>query len=36
MRGKLVVHGRKLCVTSSCSGIHEMTSMNKHVDFLLK
>jgi hypothetical protein len=28
-------HGRKLCVASSCSGIHEMISMNKPLDSLL-
>ncbi len=22
-------HGRKLCVASNCSGVHEMISMNK-------
>jgi hypothetical protein len=22
-------HGRKLCVTNSCSGVHEMISRNK-------
>ncbi len=29
-------HGRKLCVANSCSGVHEMISMNKLIDFLLK
>jgi len=29
-------HGRNLCVTSSCSGVHGMISMNKPMDFLLK
>ncbi len=46
VRGKLIVHGRKcvqtknhgrkLCVTNNCSGVHEMTSMNKPLDSLLK
>jgi hypothetical protein len=26
-------HGRKLCVASSCSGVHEIISMNKLLDF---
>jgi hypothetical protein len=29
-------HGRKLCVASNCSGVHEMISMNKLLDSLLK
>jgi hypothetical protein len=29
-------HRRKLCVTSNYSGVHEMISMNKPLDFLLK
>jgi hypothetical protein len=29
-------HGRKLCVASSCSGVHGMISMNKPIDCLLK
>ncbi len=29
-------HGRKLCVASSCSGVHGMISMNKPLDYLLK
>jgi hypothetical protein len=29
-------HGRKLCVASNCSGVHEMISMNKPLDSLLK
>jgi hypothetical protein len=29
-------HGRKLCVTSRCSGVHELISMNKLMDYLLK
>jgi len=29
-------NGRKLCVTSSCSGVHEMIFMNKPLDSLLK
>jgi hypothetical protein len=29
-------HGRKLCVTSSYSGVHKIISMNKPLDFLLK
>jgi hypothetical protein len=28
--------GRKLCVTNSCSGVHELISMNKPLDSLLK
>jgi hypothetical protein len=28
-------HGRKLCVANSCSGVHEMISMNKPLDSLL-
>jgi hypothetical protein len=29
-------HGKKLCVTNSCNGVHEMISMNKPLDSLLK
>ncbi len=29
-------HGRKLCVISSCSGIHGRISMNKPLDSYLK
>jgi hypothetical protein len=29
-------HGRKLCVISSCGGVHRMISMNKPLIFLLK
>jgi hypothetical protein len=29
-------HGKKLCVTSSCSGVHKRISMNKPLDFYLK
>jgi hypothetical protein len=29
-------HGRKLCVTSNCSGVHGRISMNKLLDFYLK
>jgi hypothetical protein len=29
-------HGRKLCVASSCSGVHGRISMNKPLDFYLK
>ncbi len=29
-------NGRKLCVVSSCSGVHKMNSMNKLLDYLLK
>jgi hypothetical protein len=29
-------HGRKLCVTSSCNGVHGRISMNKLLDFYLK
>jgi hypothetical protein len=29
-------HGRKLCVVSSCSGVHGRISMNKPLDFYLK
>jgi hypothetical protein len=29
-------HGRKLCVTNSCSGIHGRISMNKPLDFYFK
>jgi hypothetical protein len=30
------MHGRKLCVTNSCNGVHEMISMNEPLDSLLK
>jgi hypothetical protein len=29
-------HGRNLCVTNNCNGVHKMISMNKPLDFLLK
>ncbi len=29
-------HGRKLCVASSCSGVHGRISMNKPLDFYFK
>jgi len=29
-------HGRKLCVTSSRSGVHGMISMNKPLNFFIK
>jgi hypothetical protein len=29
-------HGRKLCVTNSCSGIHGMISMNKPLGVFIK
>ncbi len=29
-------HERKLCVANSCNGVHEMISMTKSLDFLLK
>jgi hypothetical protein len=29
-------HGRKLCVTNCCSGVHGRISMNKLLDFYLK
>jgi hypothetical protein len=29
-------HGRKLCVASSCSGVHGMISMNKPLDSYLE
>jgi hypothetical protein len=29
-------HGRKLCVTNSCSGVYDMISMKKLLDSLLK
>jgi hypothetical protein len=29
-------HGRKLCVTSSCSGVHGRISMNKPLDSCFK
>jgi hypothetical protein len=29
-------HGRKLCVVSSCIGVHERISMNKPLDSYLK
>jgi len=29
-------HGNKLCVASNYIGIHEIISMNKHLDSLLK
>jgi hypothetical protein len=29
-------HGRKLCVTNSCSGVHGRISMNKPLDSYLK
>jgi hypothetical protein len=29
-------HGKKLCVVSSCSGIHGRISMNKHLDTYIK
>ena len=30
------VHGRKLCVTNSCSGVHRRISMKKPLDSYLK
>jgi hypothetical protein len=29
-------HGKKLCVTSSCSGVHGRISMNKPLDSYFK
>jgi hypothetical protein len=29
-------HGKNLCVASNCNGVHEMMSMNKLLDSLLK
>jgi hypothetical protein len=29
-------HGRKLCVTNNCSGVHGRISMTKHLDSYLK
>jgi hypothetical protein len=29
-------HERKLCVANSCSGVHGMISMNKHLDSYFK
>jgi hypothetical protein len=29
-------HGKKLCVTNNCNGIHGRISMNKPLDYYLK
>jgi len=29
-------HGKKLCVASTCSGVHRKISMTKPLDFYLK